>query len=569
MKNGNGRPAAMERVLRACRDPAATEFAKAWVGLEPTFQSKKSVRKWDKLTAKPSGDDVYFHNKYMLKTERKVAKAIKKRFRAQRDAGAAYCIFDRVERSTGTDPWGMERQKLTFHWADDRDEPFVVKFGLDPETFEFAIKPVPLAWLYDDLFVQFLQEFIWNVPRELGLSCTMAHGGGQFHVSAKTFLTGSLLADDIAYKLDHPELASWIMDYPQRDDRSFRATRQRANAFRTVLEQYWDGKFHPRAIGMLTPENAYFDRGFGPAPAPQKGMMDPARGPSGSARDVFQTNFAFARAVHAQAQSIDPGYWQHAHPRDEGYRPDQVMRHSEGNLSRLEIAGELHVKSDRVLEPERVPELEAPLEVGMLTTDASWENRAQMTKTSAKDQIEATLLDIHHAQYLQAHPHVRLRTTLLQDQLLGDGEETLKRHGGARELSRLHREARTLNLEESHGRIKSDRIEPETLFWAAWRVLKPREKAAIADEAITGFIERVEQAASMDPRGDEDDPMEWHRHRVHPLLWKALNGAKGVSPKVARELTKWREGRGKYLARRPRWSNDEKHRPPWEGDQGK
>jgi hypothetical protein len=560
--------AELTAVLRTYRDPEAVDFANAWVGLEPTFQSKKSVRKWEKLTEKPGGDDVYLHDEYMLRTERKVAKAIKRRFKERRAEGAPCCIFAKVARSTGSDPWGVERQELTFHWADDECEPFVMKFGIDPETFEFAIKPVPLAWLYNDQFTEFLQEFVWDVPRDLGLSCTMAHGGGQFHVSAKTYLTGSLLADDIAYKLSHPELSTWIMDYPQRDDRTFRATTRRQSAFQTILEQYWEGKFHPRAIGVLTPENAYFDRGFGPALSTHRHLIAVNRGPVGSAREVFQTNFAFGRAVESQAQSVDPGYWQHAHPRDEGYRPDQVMRHSEGNLKRLEIAGELHVKSDKVLEPDRIPELEAPLELAMLTTEASWENRAQMTRTSATDQIEAVLLDLHHAMYLKAHPHVRVKTTLLQDQLLGDAEQTLKRHGGEAQLTRLKREARKLNLEESHGRIKSDRIEPETLFWAAWRVLPPREKAAIAEEAIAGFAERVEQAASLDPRGGDNDPMEWHRHRIHPLLWKALE-ANGASKSVRRELSKWRESRGKYLGRRPLWSKDKTNRPPWADDQGK
>jgi hypothetical protein len=558
----------MTAVLATYRDPETTDFSNAWVGLEPTFQSKESVRRWEKLTAKPDGDDVYFRDDYMVKTERKVAKAIKRRFKKESAAGAPYCIFAGVERSTGTDPWGMERQELTFHWPDDGLEPFEMKFGLDPETFEFAIKPIPLVWLYNDLFLEFLQAFVWNVPRELGLSCTMAHGGGQFHVSAKTYLTGSLLADDIAYKLSHPELASFIMDYPQRDDRAFRATKRRASAFASILHDYWDGRFHPRAIGALTPENAYFDRGFGPSCSPHRDLMDAQRGPTGTAREVFQTNFAFGRAVESQAQSIDPGYWQHAHPRDEGYRPDQVMRHGEGNLKRLDIAGELHVKSDKVLDKDRIPELDAPLELSMLTTEASWENRAQMTRTSAKDQIEATLLDIHHAQYLKAHPHVRVKTTLLQDQLLGDAEETLKKHGGGRELAQLHREARKLNLEESNGRIKSDRIEPETLFWAAWKVLPQAEKAAIANEAISGFIERVEQAASMDPRGTQEDPFEWHRHRIHPALWKALE-ADGASKRVRRELVHWQENRGKYLARRPVWSKDPANRPPWENGQGR
>ena len=77
--------------------------------------------------------------------------------------------------------------------------------------------------------------------------------------------------------------------------------------------------------------------------------MDRRKGPQGSAREVFQTNFAFGRAVRLRAQDVDPGYWQSAHPDEDGYRPDQIMRYSEGNLNRLQIAGELHVKSGDVL----------------------------------------------------------------------------------------------------------------------------------------------------------------------------------------------------------------------------
>src|SRR6188768_3309743 len=110
-------------------------------------------------------------------------------------------------------------------------------------------------------------------------------------------MTGSLLADDIAAKLNHPELATWIMDWPNPDDRAFRATRQRQAAFQQILKEYWAGRFHPRANGALTAGNALLDRGFGPACAASEGLMDAARGPVGDAREVFQTNFAFGRAV--------------------------------------------------------------------------------------------------------------------------------------------------------------------------------------------------------------------------------------------------------------------------------
>ena len=60
--------------------------------------------------------------------------------------------------------------------------------------------------------MRFLERFVWEVPRKRGLAPSIAHGGGQFSLSAKTFLHGSLLADDIATRLNHPELGTWIMD---------------------------------------------------------------------------------------------------------------------------------------------------------------------------------------------------------------------------------------------------------------------------------------------------------------------------------------------------------------------
>jgi len=552
-------------VLPTYRDPQATGFAHAWVGMEPTFQTKKSVRKWRTFSEDPEGEDAYFRDPYMLKTEKKVAKAIKKYYRARYEGGAKHCMFAHVELHKGRDPWGIRRRRLRFYWHDDSLEPFVVGFGLDPETFEYGIKPVPLAWFYENRFIAFLQDFVWHVPQQLGLSCGMAHGGGQFHLSMKTFLTGSLLADDIAYRLSHPELATWMMDFPEADNRAFRATRQRKNAFESMLKHYWAGDFHPRALGGLTPENAYLDRGFGPQSSTRQKLMDPALGPTGDAFAVFQTNFAFGRAVRWQALNVHPGYWQSAHPKDDGYRPDQIMRYSECNLNRLEIAGELHVKSDKVLEPERVPNFDAPLGAHMLATEASWENRAQMTRTSAKDFVEALLLDVHHAQYLQAHPHYQVKTSLLQDQLLSQADRTLKRYGGAKTLARLHKEARALNLEVSRGRIKSDWIEPEKLFWHAWRVLPAREKAAIAQEAISGFLEYVAEAAAMDPRPNGHDPMEWHRHRIHPVLWDAVAAEpNSVSDRVRREFEAWRTHKEAYLARRPIWSQDNASTAPWE-----
>jgi hypothetical protein len=533
--------------------------------MEPTFSNKKAVRKWARMAAKKGGEDAYFEDAYMLRTQRKVANDIYEQYSARRKKKDAACVFDRVEIERGVDQWKVERHSLVFSWSKRSNETFEVRFGLDPETFEFSIKPVPIAWLYETDFVRFLQRFVWDVPGRHGLAASIAHGGAQFSLSAKTFMRGSLLADDIATRLDHPELSTWIMDYPNPDDRAFRATARRLRAFERALDAYWRGAFHPRALGVLTVENALLDRGFDPAPDAPAGSMSDDRGPEGSDRDVFQTNFAFGRAVRLAAQNVHPGYWQSAHPDEDGYRPDQIMRYSEGNLNRLQIAGELHVKSGKVLDREDVPDLDAPLDIDMLYDEASWESRAQMARTSAEDFVEAVLLDVHHALYLQKHAHVRARSSLAQDQLMAQGVETLERVA-PKVLAALRKEARQSNLEASGGRIKTDWIEPETLFWNVWKHLPLGEQAAIACEAVKGFLERVQRAASADPRHDASrDPMEAHRHRIHPLLWRTLERERGALEQhadVRAEWDAWSRNRKRYLARRPVWSVTDA-RAPW------
>ena len=554
----------LRSALRSINASKTTGFDTAWVGMEPTFSNKKAVRKWARMAAQEGGEDAYFKHPYMLRMQRAVAREIRKRYLARKKKNDPACIFDRVEFERDVDQWKVERQNLVFSWSKGSSDTFEVRFGLDPETFEFSIKPVPIACLYDADFVRFLQRFVWDIPQRYSLAPSIAHGGGQFSLSAKTFMRASLLADDIATRLDHPELCTWIMDYPNPDDRAFRATADRLRAFERVLEAYWKGAFHPRALGVLTVENAFLDRGFAPACEPPPDSMDDRRGPVGGDRDVFQTNFAFGRAVRLTAQNVHPGYWQSAHPDEDGYRPDQIMRYSEGNLNRLQVAGELHVKSGKVLDKKDIPELSAPLELEMLYDEASWENRGQMARTSAEDFVEAVLLDVHHAMYLVEHPHVRVRGSLAQDQLMAHGVETLEREA-PKVLRRLRKEARKSTLEASGGRMKTDWIEPEVLFWSAWHHLPLGEQAAIAREAIEGFIGRVHQAAPFDPRKNAGDPMESHRHRIHPVLWRALERERHVLSRargVRAEWDAWSADRKKYLRRRPVWSVADT-RPPW------
>src|SRR6185295_14401638 len=108
---------------------------------------------------------------------RAVARAIVNRYRARRKRGDEACMFRRVRVKEEPDQWEVLRQSLKFNWADEKLEVFKVRFTLDPETFEYSIKPVPLAWFYDERFVAFLEEFVWKRSRKAGLTPSIAHGG--------------------------------------------------------------------------------------------------------------------------------------------------------------------------------------------------------------------------------------------------------------------------------------------------------------------------------------------------------------------------------------------------------
>lgn len=569
-------PPPFTAVLKDVRRSDTLGFSSGWCGLEPTFTNRKAVRLWKKLSVVETeeAEARFFNHRYMLGMEKLAIKAMHKKYREAQRRGEDYCLFDHVEREEDVDKWNVRRQNLHFRCNDD-PHVFTVRFGLDPETFEFSIKPVPIVWLYDRRFVRFLEEIVFAVPRELALVPSIAHGGCQYSLSAKTYMTGSLLCDDIADKFNHPELCTWLFDYPNCDERCLRATKERRSAFLRIIEAYWTGAFHPRAIGRLTVENAFLDRGFSAAPMPPKDLVLLPGGPIGSLEEVFQTNFAFGRAVRLYAQNVHPGYWQSAHPDSKGYRPDQIMRYSEVNLNRLRLHGELHVKSDGVLDQKRVPEYDAPLTIDMLYEEASYENRAQAGRTSARDFVEAILHDLHRAGYLLKHPGVKPRSSLLQDQLLSEAQETLVKYGATDKLEALHQKARKDNFENSGGRIKSSFIEPEELFWAAWQVLPSRERAAIAREVVNQFAKRVEEAAAFDPRRQNElksdeppdaDPMEWHRHRVHPLLWEALQAESEVlalDEPARHELEKFQQSAARYLGRRPIWSPTQSQ-PPWQ-----
>ena len=355
----------MTRVLARFRDPERTTFADAWVGLEPTFQTAKSVRKWRTMSAESGGEDAYFKTPTCSRRRRRSPGRSASATRHSSGKGRSHCMFARVELDEDLDPWKVRRQNLSFHWADDDLEPLQVRFGLDPETFEYSIKPVPLAWFYDERFVAFPRGVLLEGAAESRAVLRIAHGGGAVLALGQDLPDGSLLADDIAYKLSHPELATWIMDWPNPDDRAFRATRPRLAAFRAGLEALLGRRF-PSASHRRPDGRERLPRPRLRSRPPARARVDGSRagGQPAARATCFRPTSPSAGPSGCKPRTSHPGYWQSAHPDEDGYRPDQIMRYSEGNLNRLQIAGELHVKSGKVLEAEQVPALDAPLRAG-------------------------------------------------------------------------------------------------------------------------------------------------------------------------------------------------------------
>src|SRR5690606_10069381 len=95
--------------------PDETGFDSAWVGLEPTFATRKSVEKWRRMSRRSGGEDAYFRDGYMLRLQKKVAKTIRRKYERQLRKGRDHCLFDRVECESDRDPWGEKRWKLSFH----------------------------------------------------------------------------------------------------------------------------------------------------------------------------------------------------------------------------------------------------------------------------------------------------------------------------------------------------------------------------------------------------------------------------------------------------------------------
>lgn len=573
---GFGRPLAA--LLTQMRDPAAVEWENAWVSLAPAFAEKKATKLWHRIAAAGADERRFFAHKHTLHLEKALAKALIGKYQKAQTKKEPWCLFDSCERQDTLDAHHGRSRGLVFR-CDDNGAPcdaLRIHITSGPGALCCQVDPIPLRWLYDPRFVRFLQELLWDVPLSLAMSPTAGGGGGEFALSAKGFLTGSLLCDELADRCNHPELASWTLDTPRAASRGFRTTRVRRAAFEHVIEQYWAGAFHPRAIGVLRVENAFLDRGFLPAADPIEGLMTKetaVAGPLGTLQEVFQTNFALGRALRQLAHGVHPGSWQKARPDSVRLHPERLYCRGEASLRGLAICGELHDDPSPQIAPDRIPEFAAPLTQALLSEQAAWTYRAAGGRSSAQDFVESILLQVHRAQYLQRHACVGPRASLLQDQLLADAEESLLRHGGSARLGQLQELARARNLRDSRGRIKSDFIEPETLFWEAWQILPKGERGAIAREVVRSFREYVSEAASCDPRrieraadSEPGDPMSWHRHRIHPILWQAIEAdaaSHAERDPVLRELRKYKEHASLYQSRRPPFALHTR-RVPWD-----
>ena len=87
--------------------------------------------------------------------------------------------------------------------------------------------------------------------------------------------------------------------------------------------------------------------------------------------------------------------------------------------------------------------------------------------------------------------------------------------------------------------------------------LPVNDRAAISAEIVESFAGYVENARQFDPRKPKGDPMLWHRHRVHPQIWKSLAAAKtALAPDsiALRELASFRADKKRYLSIRPIFS---------------
>ena len=105
-------------VLDTFRRQDRTGWKDAWIGIEPTFQSEKTVKFWKKMSVDEAGEDKYFESNVMLRLERKVAQGIRDKYEEKRKGGESYCMFAKVKIEEDMDQWEVKRQNVEFRWPD-------------------------------------------------------------------------------------------------------------------------------------------------------------------------------------------------------------------------------------------------------------------------------------------------------------------------------------------------------------------------------------------------------------------------------------------------------------------
>ena len=174
---------------------------------------------------------------------------------------------------------------------------------------------------------------------------------------------GSLPRRRIAIALKSSGAVVLTMDYPNCDDRCFRATKARRAAF--CASSSSTGRFLSSAgdradsVSNMRSLIAVFLPAFSPPPdlISREHM---SAGPVGTHREVFfKPTFAFARAVRLLAQNIHPAIGRARTSTRWAIGPIRSCAAARGTPNRLRIMGELHVKSDKVLDPHEIPEFDA------------------------------------------------------------------------------------------------------------------------------------------------------------------------------------------------------------------
>ena len=174
-----------------------------------------------------------------------------------------------------------------------------------------------------------------------------------------------------------------------------------------------------------------------------------------------------------------------------------------------------------------------------------------MGRTSARDFVEALLLDVHHAQYLQQHPHVKRRRVAPAGPAPGGRrEDASQKHGPKNLLAASAQGGAGIEPGGFAQRIKTDWIEPETLFWAAWKVLPAGERPRSPARWSADFVERVEQAASVDPRPESRRTTRWSGTATASTRCCGRRWSRSVERRSARMSRAGSSSAGRRVARR-------------------